>query len=225
MKFESDTENIIIPLIIFHSFGNCYNQFINFLPIFLFQNAHNLSIFSIYGDTSHWFLEIFRILVQIEKDTRRCFNDTLDPIATIDRSGGYTHVLVNKFMRILALCVFARGSRVINARKSVFRNGRPTVSRGAACNSGSVAVQTVLPLTIMARDRPDRYGKLLVPALIGTLADLLIRFVPPLCLPFGWRASDFAPPLWIFIRPVSLCKMPNYSIYTRWSLTRRVSCF
>lgn len=88
MKFESDTENIIIPLIIFHSFGNCYNQFINFLPIFLFQNAHNLSIFSIYGDTSHWFLEIFRILVQIEKDTRRCFNDTLDPIATIDRSEG-----------------------------------------------------------------------------------------------------------------------------------------
>lgn len=135
------------------------------------------------------------------------------------------NVLVNKFMRILALCVFARGSRVINARKSVFRNGRPTVSRGTACNSGSVAVQTVLPLTIMARDRPDRYGKLLVPALIGTLADLLIRFVPPLCLPFGWRASDFAPPLWIFIRPVSLCKMPNYSIYTRWSLTRRVSCF
>lgn len=80
---------------------------------------------------------------------------TLDPIATIDRSGGYTHVLVNKFMRILALCVFARGSRVINARKSVFRNGRPTVSRGTACNSGSVAVQTVLPLTIVARDRPS----------------------------------------------------------------------
>lgn len=80
---------------------------------------------------------------------------TLDPIATIDRSGGYTHVLVNKFMRILALCVFARGSRVINARKSVFRNGRPTVSRGAACNSGSVAVQTVQPLTIVARDRPS----------------------------------------------------------------------
>lgn len=65
------------------------------------------------------------------------------------------NVLVNKFMRILALCVFARGSRVINARKSVFRNGRPTVSRGTACNSGSVAVQTVLPLTIVARDRPS----------------------------------------------------------------------
>lgn len=89
------------------------------------------------------------------KSSRRCFNDTLDPIATIDRSEGYTHVLVNKFMRILALCVFARGSRVINARKSVFRNGRPTVSRGAACNSGSVAVQTVQPLTIVARDRPS----------------------------------------------------------------------
>ena len=89
------------------------------------------------------------------KSSRRCFNDTLDPFATIDRSGGYTHVLVNKFMRILALCVFARGSRVINARKSVFRNGRPTVSRGAACNSGSVAVQTVQPLTIVARDRPS----------------------------------------------------------------------
>lgn len=66
------------------------------------------------------------------------------------------NVLVNKFMRILALCVFARGIiRIINARKSVFRNGRPTVSRGTACNSGSVAVQTVQPLTIVARDRPS----------------------------------------------------------------------
>lgn len=154
MKFESDTENDIIPLIIFHSFGNYYNQFINFLPIFLFQNAHNLSIFSIYGDAWHWFLEIFRILVQIEK--------VLVDVSTIRlipslRSIGQKvqNVLVNKFMRILALCVFARGSRVINARKSVFRNGRPTVSRGAACNSGSVAVQTVLPLTIVARDRPS----------------------------------------------------------------------
>lgn len=152
MKFESDTENNIIPLIIFHSFGN--NQFINFLPIFLFQNAHNLSIFSIYDDASHRFLEIFRILVQIEK--------VLVDVSTIRlipslRSIGQKvqNVLVNKFMRILALCVFARGSRVINARKSVFRNGRPTVSRGAACNSGSVAVQTVQPLTIVARDRPS----------------------------------------------------------------------
>lgn len=136
------------------SFGNYQNLSI-FLTYF-FQNAHNLSIFRVHCETRTilvsriQILEIHRTLTKLinknlrpdrKKYWRRLFQ--LDPIAR-DRSVRRLHARFppgNKFMRILLYAYshagFRRGSRIINAPRSVFRNGRPTVSRGTPHNSGS----------------------------------------------------------------------------------------
>lgn len=135
------------------SFGNYQNLSI-FLTYF-FQNAHNLSIFRVHiaKHVPYWFLE-YRSSKYIKRSQnwstrisprkkywRRLFQ--LDPIAR-DRSVRRLHARFppgNKFMRILLYAYshagFRRGSRIINAPRSVFRNGRPTVSRGTPHNSGS----------------------------------------------------------------------------------------
>lgn len=130
---------------------------------------------------------------------------------------------------------FQCGSHIINALRSVFRNDRPsTPSReqpviqasrtgiGSRFSFNHAATVAILSISRrIGRDRHRSIREIIGSARIHTLSPIFwsasfASFLVPLW--FGWRASDFALPYEYSCAAVFLCKIANYSIYTRWSL-------